>query len=109
MQRRLLLTAVLVLTLLVPALGVASVSASHDGMSHPFADEAFEQTWERTDKPVADGDVSRTWMWGPEPYTEGMMEEYAESPNGERLVQYFDKSRMEINNPDAVVTTACGT
>ena len=101
MQRRLLLTAVLVLTLLVPALGIATASASHDGMSHPFADDAFQQTWERTDKPVADGNVSRTWMWGPEPYTEGMMEPYADSPGGERLVQYFDKSRMEINNPNA--------
>ncbi|HUG16117.1 MAG TPA: hypothetical protein VMM78_13995, partial [Thermomicrobiales bacterium] len=26
---------------------------------------AFMQTWERTDRPVAEGRVSRTWMWGP--------------------------------------------
>src|SRR5207237_4163861 len=26
--------------------------------------------------------------------------DYAEGPNGKHLVQYFDKSRMEINNPN---------
>ena len=26
-------------------------------------------------------------------------EPYADAPGGTRLVQYFDKSRMEINNP----------
>lgn len=63
---------------------------------------AFERTWTRTDQPVASSAVSRTWMWGPEPNTDGMIEPYADSPNGERTVQYFDKSRMEITNPDAV-------
>ena len=28
-----------------------------------------------------------------------MHENYAEGPGGQHLVQYFDKSRMEINNP----------
>jgi hypothetical protein len=65
-----------------------------------FADPAFESLWQRTDKPVADGRTARSWMWGPEPITEGIYEPYAESPEGLRLVQYFDKSRMEINDPD---------
>jgi hypothetical protein len=26
---------------------------------------------------------------------------YQEGPDGQHLVQYFDKSRMEINKPDA--------
>lgn len=63
-----------------------------------FADEAFQQVWERTDAPVAELEVSRTWMWGPKPVTGPMAEPYAESTGGERLVQYFDKSRMELNN-----------
>ena len=62
----------------------------------------FERTWARTDKPVADGEVDRTWMWGPEANTGVIPEQYAESPDGERQVQYFDKSRMEITNPNAV-------
>ncbi|MEZ4569714.1 MAG: GerMN domain-containing protein [Thermomicrobiales bacterium] len=44
--------------------------------------------------------MDRTYWWGPGPYTQGMMEEYEQSPGNERLVQYFDKSRMEINNPN---------
>ena len=60
----------------------------------------FQRTWDRTDKPVADGAVSRTWIWGPG-RTEVTMEDYAESPNGMRQVQYFDKSRMEITDPNA--------
>ncbi len=61
----------------------------------------FQRTWERTDKPVADDMVERTWMWGPEANTEFKLESYVESPGGLRVVQYFDKSRMEITHPDA--------
>jgi uncharacterized lipoprotein YddW (UPF0748 family) len=64
-----------------------------------FADGAFEAVWQRTDKPVADGQAEHSWVWGPAAFTAGMTESYAESPGGVRLVQYFDKSRMEINNP----------
>ncbi len=64
-----------------------------------FADSAFQAVWQRTDKPVADGRVGRSWVWGPNPFTEAIQEPYAESPGGTRLVQYFDKSRMEINDP----------
>ena len=65
---------------------------------------AFERTWARTDKPVADLDVSRTWMWGPEPFTGGIVETYAEGERGERIVQYFDKSRMEITSDPTIET-----
>ncbi len=59
----------------------------------------FQRTWERTDSPVKELDVSRTWVWGPEALGDPVGEPYAESPGGTRLVQYFDKSRMEINDP----------
>jgi hypothetical protein len=29
------------------------------------------------------------------------MEDYAEGPNGKHMVQYFDKTRMEVNNPNS--------
>ena len=61
----------------------------------PPATDHFQRTWERTDKPVADLAVSRTWMWGPEAFTGPLQEAYSEAPGGSRLVQYFDKSRME--------------
>jgi uncharacterized protein YkwD len=70
--------------------------------AHTPGQPYFARTWARTDKPVADGEVARTWMWGPEANTPVLEEPYAESPGGRRLVQYFDKSRMEITHPDAV-------
>src|SRR5687768_12694868 len=57
--------------------------------------------WQRTDKPVLDGVVERTWMWGPQETAFLTWESYAEAPGGERKVIYFDKSRMEITDPDA--------
>ena len=64
-----------------------------------YAHPAIEATWARTDKPVIDGIIARTWMWGPGPFTCAMQESYVEAPGGMRLVQYYDKSRMEITNP----------
>ncbi len=78
----------------LPLGGQSSALAVAPG--HP----AIERTWARTDKPVADHDVVRTWMWGPEANTDIVWEPYAESPGGMRQVQYFDKSRMEITQPD---------
>ena len=63
-----------------------------------FADPAFQRNWERADKPVADKKADRSWYWGPSPGF-STMEPNKESPGGQRLVQYFDKARMEINDP----------
>ncbi|HYI14498.1 MAG TPA: S8 family serine peptidase [Thermomicrobiales bacterium] len=58
----------------------------------------FDETWHRTDEPVATGVVSRTWIWGQEPrHIE--FETYDETQSGTRLVYYYDKSRMEVTNP----------
>jgi multiple sugar transport system substrate-binding protein len=65
-----------------------------------FASPALTRLWERTDRPVASGAVNRTWFWGPGA-GEARQEANAESPGGQRQVQYFDKARMEINNPNA--------
>ena len=89
-------SALLLFGLLAQSLAIAP--AAH---AAPPANDAFAETWSRTDAPVASGDAIRTWMWGPEAFTDGMFEPYLESPNMEREVQYFDKSRMEINDPAA--------
>ncbi len=68
--------------------------------ANAFAHVEFEHTWDRTDLPVSLGQVVRSYYWGPAPDTGGLLEDYAEGPGGKRLVQYFDKSRMEINNPN---------
>jgi len=72
----------------------------------PTTDRAFTRVWERTDKPVADQAVSRTWMWGPEAIDDAQLERYAGTLNGFRKVQYFDKTRMEINDPEGDPSSA---
>src|SRR5207249_9755046 len=65
-----------------------------------FADPAFQRVWARADRPVAEQRVARSWLWGDAPFAGGY-EAYANAPGGQRLVQYFDKARMEINQPAA--------
>ncbi|HEX8221125.1 MAG TPA: DUF3160 domain-containing protein [Chloroflexia bacterium] len=93
-QKHLLAGAALLLVLL-PAL---PFQAATPASAADFADQAFKRVWMRTDKLVADGAVKRSFYWGPAP-GESRMEAYAQGPGGMRRVQYFDKSRMEINNP----------
>jgi hypothetical protein len=89
--------------IIVPTAVISSSIYVAGGGPFGFAHPAFERTWDRTDHPVKQGQVSRTFFWGPGPNTPGLFEQYNESPLGNklRLVQYFDKSRMEINNPGA--------
>jgi len=86
----------IVATLLVP---LAAQVAPETATAATPANEFFQRTWERTDEPVAATAVSRTWVWGPEAFSDPAGEHYADAPGGVRLVQYFDKSRMEINDP----------
>lgn len=58
----------------------------------------FAETWQPHDEPVAVGAVQRTWIWGPNSF-DVTTEPYIETQNGERLVAYYDKTRMEINDP----------
>ena len=62
-----------------------------------IGDDAFYNTWSRTDLPVASNEATRTWMWGPAAFTSGMEEWYTEGAGNARVVQYFDKTRMEIS------------
>jgi Cysteine-rich secretory protein family len=66
----------------------------------PTPDSAIYKLWNTADAPVAGGRVQRTWLYGPEVF-HLRQEPYAEAPNGQRPVYYFDKARMEITNPAA--------
>jgi hypothetical protein len=83
----------------VAALGLPTGNVTALQQPAGFANPAFQRIWDRTDKLVASGQVKRSWYWGPQPNSGGLQEPYAEGAGGTRLVQYFDKSRMEINNP----------
>ncbi|HVF99911.1 MAG TPA: hypothetical protein VND68_08745 [Chloroflexia bacterium] len=60
----------------------------------------FNSVWAKADQQVAAGKVARSWLWGPAPLVTAR-EEYKQGKDGTREVQYYDKSRMEINNPGA--------
>src|SRR5436190_8242224 len=91
------LTVAALASLLAPGIAVLHTSTAS---AADFADPAFQAVWNRTDKLVADKAVDRSWYWGPTP-GDNKSEPYAEGAGGTRKVQYFDKSRMEINNPNA--------
>lgn len=75
--------------LIVPALAQAAPTASNP---------AFQRVWARTDLPVQRAMVPRSWVWGPHPNA-SLTEPDVDSPGGMREVEYYDKSRMEINDP----------
>src|SRR5689334_15223140 len=98
MKPRLIFSIAALASLTLSALSIAGVGAQ----TYPlFAHPAFERVWNRTDSLVAEGRVPRSWYWGPHPNTPGIYESLSDAPggSGQRLVQYFDKSRMELNNP----------
>ncbi|MFM2310666.1 MAG: hypothetical protein RLY87_2788 [Chloroflexota bacterium] len=71
-----------------------------NGPLKTFVNRAFEFLWARSDRPVVRQQAQRSWLWGPD----GLMarsEAYLQISGGMRQVQYFDKGRMEINNPAA--------
>ncbi len=83
------------------ALGTPAATATTSAfntLNLSFADPAFQKLWYYNDLAISQSQAQRSWEWGPKP---GVMrlEPYAEAPSTERQVQYFDKSRMEINNP----------
>lgn len=89
--------AALASTLILPLVGAAQASgpAAQDTEANLAA---FKRVWERADYPIVAEKVKRSWLWGPRAMAT-MQEPLAESPGGMRTVQYWDKSRMEINNP----------
>lgn len=88
-------------SLLIFALAISFTAIVEQPASAADVDYDFMDTWRRTDKPTADLKVNRTWMWGPSALASANYEPYLESPDGARQVQYFDKSRMEITDPNA--------
>jgi hypothetical protein len=61
-------------------------------------DPAAVTRWKAADYDVWSGTTQRTWTWGPDVLAI-RQEPYDGAAGGVRTVYYFDKSRMEINNP----------
>jgi hypothetical protein len=73
-------------------------AAPWDGGRNTFISPRFERIWREADLAVQQGRTTRSWTWGPQPWFD-YKEIYAQSPQGLRQVQYFDKARMEISQP----------
>ena len=98
-MKRLLATSLL-LAIIASLAGLPTASAAPSVGPQWGNTDAMWINWDRTDAIVADGSVSRTWMWGPEDASLGDLREvYQDAPGGWRTVRYFDKSRMEITHP----------
>ncbi len=64
-----------------------------------YAVPAFQAQWQQ-------GEALTPNFWGPLAIAHtGQNEPYKEAPGGQRLVQYFDKGRMELTNPSTGVVT----
>ncbi|HEX2914182.1 MAG TPA: hypothetical protein VH186_25500 [Chloroflexia bacterium] len=90
--------AILLLLQFILASALPASAAQSPSADVSFASGSFRKVWERSDLPVYLHQTQRSYTWGPEGWAFGN-EPYAESPNGKRLVQYFDKTRMEITRP----------
>ena len=64
----------------------------------PLTVPAYRATYDRVDAPVATGATTRGYIWGPQ-VRANLFEPYAESAGGQRPVWYFDKGRLEQNDP----------
>lgn len=78
----------------VASVVAAQVQAPPEGFAH----SAIKARWERDEQGVASG--QKAWMWGPGPFRTAY-EPFDGLPQGNHLVQYFDKGRLEVNDPSA--------
>lgn len=100
---RLIIWSWLLVLSLSEILRVASAQAAYTRQADPAPVEvlpAFTNLWQRNDQPVATSRVSRSWTWGTAPL-QVRTEPYADAPGGQRTVAYYDKSRMELTDPNA--------
>jgi hypothetical protein len=96
---------ILTICLLAPTLaswGLLSPRLAAAAPPEGFASAYIRAIWQRDDGAVAAGSISQPWMWGPGPFYTNY-EPDADAPEGNHLVQYFDKGRLEVNDPNGDV------
>jgi hypothetical protein len=93
-----LVRGLLAVVCIVPALAVLAPNPA-------AADDAtFDAVWALTDQAVANGSADYSWFWGPQGWlqTWEVYNGYGNADHAaEREVRYYDKSRMEVTNPQA--------
>ncbi len=102
MNKKTLPVSLLSLAVLLSLLTMTVASAAPGGVQF-FNNDNFATRWKTQDLLVGTPGVDRFYTWGPSVETGSSeqitLESYKESPGGKRSVQYFDKARMELNQP----------
>lgn len=91
----------IVAVFLTVALFVTTAVFAQDTSRPVIGNDAFQRLWDKQDRPIDQGLVTdRSWTWG-FPVSGVKEERLNQGVDHKRTVQYFDKSRMEINDPNA--------
>lgn len=75
--------------------GAAQLNTGGPAPDPSKAQAAFDALWQRTNR-----NAQGSWVWGPRAWAE-RYEGYREGPGGYRFVRYYDKTRMEVSDPQA--------
>ncbi len=95
MKKTQLLVALVLTLMMVLVLAPGGLSMAADVL--PALPAPVQKVYDRTDKAVLEGKPGASWVWGPR--VRNSAEDYKESPDGQRQVYYFEKGRLEINDP----------
>ncbi len=103
MKKKYIFAALCAMALIIPMMTMIAQAADPT-----FGNELFKNKWIEQDRLVGSPGVARPYTWGPSvpEAPAARLEPYSSSPGGMRQVQYFDKARMEINNPANGIVTA---
>ena len=83
---------------------IGNVTYAMSTAAPTFANSAFQQVWQYSDKIVAEvPGAGRGFTWGPNVFGT-LQEDYVEGTDGKRQVEYFDKTRMELGADGKQVT-----
>jgi len=98
MRLRIFAISIALAAILTPVITGIGVLPAH--AATVFASPAFGNTWQK-------GEAMSPGYWGPLANArDGLQEPYKEAEAGQRLVQYFDKGRMEMPTPAAGAVTS---
>jgi len=103
MKKKYTFAALCAVALIIPLMTLVAQAADPT-----FGNPLIQNRWIEQDRLVGSAGVTRPYTWGPSvpEAPTARQEPYNTSPGGVRQVQYFDKARMEINNPaDGIVTS----
>ena len=103
MKKKYTFAALCAVALIIPLMTLVAQAADPT-----FGNPLIQNRWIEQDRLVGSTGVVRPYTWGPSvpEAPVARQEPYNTSPGGSRQVQYFDKARMEINNPANGIVTS---